>query len=427
MRAPHRGTVFMITAVLAVLAGGLVVTTTMADAAVVGCRVDYKITNQWPGGFGGDVTITNLGDVVSTWTLGWNFATGQSVTQAWNATVTQSGAAVTAKNLSYNGAIATGGTVNFGFNGAWTTADPVPSAFTLNGASCTGTPTATPCATPSASTRPTPSTTPSATPSRPPTGAPSTPASRPPTSSPPTAQPRVTIWMAGDSTMMNPSGGVCPVGWGSQFAPYFNANVTVVDSAVGGRSIQTWLYDPNVTTTMNSAGECVVSPATYSTRWQAMLNASSGMKAGDYLFIQFGINDGDSTCNRHVGSARYKELLGVMAAAAQQRGVHVIFLTPVAAITCSGSVATGNRGFLTETFDAGTADNVPVIDLHKLSYTLYNTLKLCPNNGDYSSGAVGAFFCDDHTHFETQGARQIAGVVATAVRNQQLGLAAYLD
>jgi lysophospholipase L1-like esterase len=200
-----------------------------------------------------------------------------------------------------------------------------------------------------------------------------------------------------------------------------------VDSAVGGRSIQTWLYDPNVTTTMNSSGECTVSPATYSTRWQAMLNASTGMKAGDYLFIQFGINDGDSTCNRHVGTARYQQLLGVMAAAASQRGAHPIFLTPVAAITCSGSTATANRGFLTETFNAGTANGVPVIDLHKLSYTLYNTLKLCPNNGDYNSGALGAFFCADHTHFETQGARQIAGVVATAIRNQQIALAAYLS
>jgi len=69
---------------------------------------------------------------------------------------------------------------------------------------------------------------------------------------------------------------------------------------------------------------------------------------------------------------------------------------------------------------------VPVIDLHKLSYTLYNTLKLCPNNGDYTAGAVGAFFCNDHTHFEAAGARQIAGLVATAIRNQQLPLAAYL-
>ncbi|GAA3453779.1 cellulose binding domain-containing protein [Dactylosporangium matsuzakiense] len=101
------------------------------------CRVAYRITNQWAGGFGGDVTITNLGGPITGWTLGWTFATGQSVTQAWNATVTQSGTAVTATNVSYNGALATGGTANFGFNGAWSTANPVPAAFTLNGTACT--------------------------------------------------------------------------------------------------------------------------------------------------------------------------------------------------------------------------------------------------------------------------------------------------
>jgi hypothetical protein len=53
---------------------------------------------------------------------------------------------------------------------------------------------------------------------------------------------------------------------------------------------------------------------------------------------------------------------------------------------------------------------------------------LCPNAGDFTSttSAVGQFFCDDHTHFEAAGARQIAGVVAKALRDQNIGLAAYL-
>ena len=42
-----------------------------------------------------------------------------------------------------------------------------------------------------------------------------------------------------------------------------------------------------------------------------------------------------------------------MAQAAQAKGVHPVFLTPVAAITCSGSTAVGNRGFVTETKERG--------------------------------------------------------------------------
>lgn len=235
----------------------------------------------------------------------------------------------------------------------------------------------------------------------------------------------IKVWLAGDSTMANASN--CPTGWGGRFDPLFTDDVTVVNSAIGGRSIQTWLHDPNVTSTMNSAGECVVNnPQTYSTRWQNMLNASTGMKAGDYLIIQFGINDGSTTCPRHVGPARYKQLLGMMASAAKARGAKPVFVTPVAAIRCSGSTAVGNRGFVTETFQAGTANGVPVIDLHQRSVARYNSLRLCPNNGDYTQGAVGAFFCNDHTHFEAAGAEQIARVVAQALRDQGIPLASYL-
>nr|BFE57533.1 hypothetical protein GCM10020063_020590 [Dactylosporangium thailandense] len=112
-------------------------TTPVPTTAAPGtCTVAYRITNSWQGGFGADVTITNLGAPVTAWTLGWTYASGQSVTQAWNATVTQSGTVVTAKNVSYNGTIATGGTANFGFNGAYTSSNPVPGAFTLNGTRC---------------------------------------------------------------------------------------------------------------------------------------------------------------------------------------------------------------------------------------------------------------------------------------------------
>jgi lysophospholipase L1-like esterase len=186
------------------------------------------------------------------------------------------------------------------------------------------------------------------------------------------------------------------------------------------------MYEGNVTSTMNSSGECTLSSTAYSPRWTAMLDASTGFKSGDYLVIQFGINDGDTTCPRHVGTARFKQLLGVMASAAKARGVKPIFVTPVAAITCSGSTAVGNRGFVTETKDAAAANGVPVIDLHARSVALYNSLKLCPNNGDYTTGAVGAFFCNDHTHFEAAGAKQIAGLIATALREQNIPLAAYL-
>ncbi|WP_250032639.1 non-reducing end alpha-L-arabinofuranosidase family hydrolase [Paractinoplanes maris] len=128
----------------ALLAGGAAmvasaaVAVTPAAAAAAGCSVNYAVSSSWQGGFGATVSITNLGDAVSGWTLTWSYGAGQRVTQAWNATVTQNGSAVTATNAGYNGSVATGGTVSFGFNGSWTGSNPAPAGFALNGVTCTG-------------------------------------------------------------------------------------------------------------------------------------------------------------------------------------------------------------------------------------------------------------------------------------------------
>ncbi|MER7271049.1 cellulose binding domain-containing protein [Micromonospora carbonacea] len=148
-----------------------------ASAAAAGCRVDYKISSQWGGGFGADVTVTNLGDPINGWALTWSYTAGQQVTQAWNATVTQSGAQVTARDAGYNAALGTNGAANFGFNASWNdSSNPVPASFALNGTTCTGgtAPTTTP-----------PTTAPPTTP--PPTTPP--PTTPPPTTPPPTDPP----------------------------------------------------------------------------------------------------------------------------------------------------------------------------------------------------------------------------------------------
>ncbi|WP_304516311.1 cellulose binding domain-containing protein [Cellulomonas sp. JH27-2] len=158
----------MLAAALAL--GGAAVAT--SASAATGCRVDYTVTNQWGGGFGADVKITNLGDALSSWALTWSFGAGQTVTQAWNTTATQSGAVVTARNVSYNGSIATGASTSFGFNGSWTSSNPAPTSFSLNGVTCTGgttTPTSSPTPTKTPTTTPTPTQTPT------PTASPTTP------------------------------------------------------------------------------------------------------------------------------------------------------------------------------------------------------------------------------------------------------------
>lgn len=80
-----------------------------------GCAAVYRTVNQWSGGFQGEVTVTNTGAAAITgWTTSWTF-TGRQISQSWNATVTQSGAAVSAGNAAWNGTLSPGATATFGF------------------------------------------------------------------------------------------------------------------------------------------------------------------------------------------------------------------------------------------------------------------------------------------------------------------------
>ncbi|WP_206784909.1 family 43 glycosylhydrolase [Amycolatopsis sp. MtRt-6] len=137
------------------LAGAVLVATPAAHAAA-GCSVTYTKTSEWQGGFGASVSVTNLGDAVSGWTLGWSFAAGQQVGQHWNAAITQAGTQVNATNVAHNATIPTGGKAEFGFNGSFTSANPVPASFRLNGTLCTGDVDPTPTTTPTTTTTPAP-------------------------------------------------------------------------------------------------------------------------------------------------------------------------------------------------------------------------------------------------------------------------------
>jgi poly(hydroxyalkanoate) depolymerase family esterase len=102
------------------------------------CHVVYTKSSEWAGGFTANVAVSDTGTApVNGWTLSFSFPGDQKVTNAWNATVTQSGTAVTATNLSYNSSISPGGSTSFGFQGTWTSNDTAPSSFTLNGTACT--------------------------------------------------------------------------------------------------------------------------------------------------------------------------------------------------------------------------------------------------------------------------------------------------
>lgn len=107
-----------------------------AGIAAIPCTVDYKVQNQWDTGFTAAVTVTNNSAAKSSWAVKWSYAGNQKVTSGWNAKISQSGTAVTAANETYNGTLATGGSVSFGFNASYSGANALPTTFTLDGVTC---------------------------------------------------------------------------------------------------------------------------------------------------------------------------------------------------------------------------------------------------------------------------------------------------
>jgi endo-1,4-beta-xylanase len=84
--------------------------------------------NQWAGGLQGQVTVTDSGAAaIGGWTVALTLPGGETITQTWNATLTQSGASAAAVNLSWNGSLPPGGSTAFGFLASFTGSSAPPT------------------------------------------------------------------------------------------------------------------------------------------------------------------------------------------------------------------------------------------------------------------------------------------------------------
>src|SRR5262245_9488924 len=148
-----------------VLAAAAVLLGVAPAAFAAGVSAAFSKDSDWGTGYQARYTITNgTTATISSWTVAFDLPAGSAMGTYWDALVSTSGQHVTATNRNYNGTVAPGATVVFGFI---VSGSGVPANCTVNGGSCGG------------GTTPT-------------TGGPTTtrpPTTRPPTSAPPTTRP----------------------------------------------------------------------------------------------------------------------------------------------------------------------------------------------------------------------------------------------
>jgi chitinase len=112
----------------------IVTTATMAHAA--GPTGTFVKVSDWGTGWEAKFTVANGGTTAMTsWTVQFDLPAGTTVGSFWDAQLTASGNHYTFRNQSWNGTVAPGASVSFGFLGS---GPGNPSNCTLNNASCGG-------------------------------------------------------------------------------------------------------------------------------------------------------------------------------------------------------------------------------------------------------------------------------------------------
>lgn len=464
-------------AVAGLLAGGAPLVATGAEAAT-GCRVSYSVSSQWGGGFVADLAVTNLGDAVNGWALTWSYAGGQTVTSAWNATVTQAGAAVTATSAAWNAALPTGGSASFGLQGGWTGANPAPAAFALNGVTCTGA--TTPGTTTTRST--TTSTTAGSGGTLPRECSGGSPivchfpvqpgnydvavvfggSSAGNTTTTVEARRQVlpaVVTAAGAATeatvtvnVRQPEGQ--PTGQGGTGTP--GLDITFGGPAPRVRGLTVTAAKPRMIFLAGDSTVCDQPTAPY-TGWGQILPASvkagaavanyadsgesSGsflsnsalfptmrplIASGDLVLIQFGHNDKTTT------AATFRGNLTSMVTQVKARGGQPVLVTPPVRRLFSGSTLTATALHVNsvgvnlpdQIKQVGAAEGVPVIDLTARSRSLVESLGPSGSERLYLTTANDGVA--DNTHFSVYGATQMSGLVISAARDLGLPLVQYL-
>ena len=95
-------------------------------------KVTYS-KNDWGSGMTATVRITNnTGKAITGWKVTFSYTGNQTVNNFWSTALVQTGKAISATNLSYNGSIAPNAFAEFGFNAAYSGSnlDPIDLAVT---------------------------------------------------------------------------------------------------------------------------------------------------------------------------------------------------------------------------------------------------------------------------------------------------------
>lgn len=228
--------------------------------------------------------------------------------------------------------------------------------------------------------------------------------------------PSLSVYIAGDSTVsdytLDPQNPKSQAGWGQMLAPNYGTKVKVLNKAVGGRTARRFIQEGLLSAILK-----VIQP-------------------GDYLFVQFGTNDSNTTAKYTLEGVEYPYFADAQSdfktylqqyvdGALQKKAIPVLVTPPPRnSAYCNGARSLANYG--QAMLDLGKADKVSVVDLGLKTHAHLSAI--CPKPTSASQEMFFKINADqsiDGTHFQESGARIMAGFVADGVDEAKLGLSAY--
>ena len=225
-------------------------------------------------------------------------------------------------------------------------------------------------------------------------------------------QDKIQVFLIGDSTLANKAPGDAPeTGWGMVFQDFFTDKVKVENHAQNGRSTKSFINEG---------------------RWATV---TKNLKAGDWVFIQFGHNDSkDKDTSRYAAAnTDYKKNLIRFINETRAKGGNPVLITPVMRrrFDEKGTFIDTHADYPAAVKAVAKEQKVPLIDLHALSQEVIvqhgvegsKALFMHVEAGYYPKFPKGLV---DDTHFSAYGGKIMSGLVAKSVQTQNLDLKKYL-
>lgn len=211
-----------------------------------------------------------------------------------------------------------------------------------------------------------------------------------------------TIYMIGDSTMCNYKESAYPqAGWGQLLGEYFQDNVTIDNRARAGRSSKMFINEGT---------------------WDTVYNL---LQPGDYVFVSFGINDGNyNNADRYapVSDGSFQNYMRTFVNGALAKGATPVLFTTVLGLGSyqNGKFMNSYSEYCQATKDIAAEYGLPCIDLNSLMVNHYNSVGY---DTAYTYHMISATEGGtDKTHFTEAGATVVAELAADALMDTNLYL-----